>query len=150
MDFSKIDVGAPKKKAQKTAFDVAVTTAEGQPFLNGAGQPLKVKLLAMNSPEGEEEMRRWRIKYAVGKDKGDLSTADEQTIAKLAEQDKASSIELIARMTVDWNVSTPNGDKVEPTRDNRFKFYEVFPDVLEAVSAEVQRIVADLGNSKAT
>ena len=141
MDFSKIDLGvAPKAKA------VTAAPLTFDQFRNGAGQPLVLTVMPINAPEGEHELRKWRLKFGIGKQADSYMSATEEALDQLAKADRESNVELFARLTVAWNVQD-DGAPVACTIENRKALFAAFPPVLDALAAEVTKAATELGNS---
>lgn len=143
MDFKKLDLGATAKSA---APAIAIPCVLDK-FRNGAGEPLRLDLMPTNTPEGERELRKWKIKFGIGKDDGPQTEAAEDELDRRAALEAASNTDLLARVCVGWNLSDGKAD-VPCTLENRRALFDAFPDVAEAFAARFREAQEAVGKSK--
>jgi len=149
MDFSQIEIEAPKPVAKATAVAFVPKDDKGEPLIKIGGEPLELKLLPMSSPEGARELQKWRLKFGIKEGEAHLD-ADEDELDRLVEMENERGAELAARVVAGWNIKNKNGKAVACTLENRKAVFEneTFAAVAVAVMTETTRISEALGNSK--
>lgn len=148
MDFSTIEIEAPKKKAAKaTAVKFTPVDGDKKPLIKIGGAALTLDLLPMTSPEGARELQKWRLKFGADTGEAHLE-ADEAELDRLVDLENEKGAELAARVVCGWNIKNKAGEDVPCTLESRKAVFENedFAAVAVAVMQEVTRITTELGN----
>lgn len=146
MDFKKLNIGIEAEAVAEKAVTVTTFKPEynGKPIMNGNGKPLEFHIVAIESPEGQQEWRRVTTKYGLGREQ-DFSEATDEDIDKYLKLQEKSGYELIIRLVKGWNLEEENGEAIPCTKENREAFFKAYEPVAALVSLNVVKMAGALG-----
>lgn len=144
MDFASLNIGGEAKKP--TADNVHdFTPMDGDtPFLNGAGDPLVLKVADPSSPKARRELSKLRLKWPHIEPEGEWT---EEELEKAASNDEGRQREFLARFVCGWNLQNgKDGEAVEFSVEGAAQFFEMFPSVAAVTMVYVAELLSASGN----
>lgn len=137
--------GGEVREAKKAGSAQKVAFPE---FTNADGSAFEAVLIPGSTPEGEREVRRWRLKYSSVQ--GDHFDLDDAALDELAERDQKAGPELGARLIKSWNLKGKDGKPVKDDMDTKIAFLTAFPSVHAAIMAKLTELAKQLEKPKAS
>lgn len=126
MDLASLDLTAAADRGADMKLEHPVT---GAPLMTDAGEPISIRLLGNDSREFRAAIGELAEKQA-GKRRQSLDAAE------------AHSVELLARLTTDWNGIVFGGEELPFTRANAERIYRERPWIRE----QVDKFIGERGN----
>lgn len=147
IDLSGLEVGATVRAGPKEeAHDFTPQDGDGNAYLNGAGEPLVLRIADPGSPRARREMVKLRLKFPdVEEPEGGWTEA---ALDRAARHEEGRQDEMLARFVVGWNVRHgEGGDPVEFSVDHMAQFFRLFPAVHAATMVHLSERMRQAGNS---
>ena len=151
MDLASLNLGAaPAVKADVASMlDFAPVQENGEPFLNGADEPLHITFRDPSGLDGKRELGKLDVLYPDPVFANPQNPTEEEA-GIAAERRQMRSRQLFLRMISGWNlVSGVDGEPVPYTIDHGLQACDLWPSLAEAIAKHGVALLAAVGNARA-
>lgn len=150
MDLRSIDLGvAPRTPVQvdPELFVMVPVRDDGEPYMNGAGQPLEITFFDLSSVEGKLSMAKIGVMFprVIPEDPEKGYTESEAELA--ARNAMGRNNHSIVRAMRSWNLTGPEGP-IEMTPDHVLQLFDLFPEIQSQCADRGLAILRSMGNVK--